>query len=63
MAEVMELYLEVQTAARSYEGVVAQAWMEVNQRFAADLAQRFSERWAKSLPAKDALKVWLDHRQ
>ena len=42
MAQVMELYLEVQTAARSYEGVVARAWVEVNQRFAAEVSKRFS---------------------
>lgn len=59
MAGVMELYLEVQTAARSYEGVVAQAWVEVNQRFAADLSARFAKE-GEVLPAKDALKTWLD---
>ena len=59
MAEVMELYLQVQTAARSYEGVVARAWMEVNQRFAADLSKRFAKD-GQVLPAKEALKIWLD---
>jgi hypothetical protein len=59
MAQVMELYLEVQTAARSYEGVVARAWVEVNQRFAGEVAKRFnSDR--QLLQAKDALKIWLD---
>lgn len=58
MAEVMELYLEVQTAARAYEGVVASAWMEANRRFAADLAQRFGKD-GEVLPAKEAHKVWL----
>lgn len=59
MAQVMELYLEVQTAARSYEGVVARAWVEVNQRFAGEVSKRFSSD-RKLLQAKDALKIWLD---
>jgi hypothetical protein len=59
MAQVMELYLEVQTAARSYEGVVARAWVEVNQRFAGEVAKRFSSD-RQLLQAKDALKIWLD---
>ena len=46
MAGVMELYLQVQTAARSYEGVVARAWVEVNQRFAAERIQAFRQGWA-----------------
>ena len=59
MAQVMELYLEVQTAARSYEGVVARAWVEVNQRFIGEVSKRFgSDR--QLLQAKDALKIWLD---
>lgn len=58
MAEVMELYLEVQTAARAYESVVASAWMEANRRFTADLAQRFGSS-GQVLPAKDAHKIWL----
>ena len=59
MARVMELYLEVQTAARSYEGVVAVAWVEVNQRFAGEVSERFSSD-RQLLQAKDALKIWLD---
>ena len=59
MAQVMELYLTVQSSARSYEGVVAQAWVEVNQRFASEVANRFSSD-RTVLPPKDALKVWLD---
>jgi polyhydroxyalkanoate synthesis regulator phasin len=58
MAEVMELYLEVQTAARAYESVVASAWMEANRRFTADLAQRLGND-GEVLAAKDAHKVWL----
>ena len=59
MAGVMELYLQVQTAARSYEGVVARAWVEVNQQFAADLSKRFAKD-GQVLPAKEALKIWLE---
>jgi len=58
MAEVMELYLEVQTAARAYESVVASAWMEASRRFTADLALRFGND-GEVLAAKDAHKVWL----
>ena len=59
MAGVMELYLQVQTAARSYEGLVAQAWVEVNRQFSADVAARFTKE-GQVLQAKDALKMWLD---
>jgi hypothetical protein len=58
MAEVMELYLAVQTAARAYESVVASAWIEANRRFTADLAERFGSK-GEVLAAKDAHKVWL----
>jgi hypothetical protein len=59
MAKVMELYLEVQSAARTYEGVVAQAWVEVNQLFTAEVSKRFASDQTV-LPPKDALKVWLE---
>ena len=59
MAHVMELYLEVQSAARTYEGVVAQAWVEVNQRFTAEVSKRFGSDQTVLAP-KDALKVWLE---
>jgi len=59
MAQVMELYLAVQSSARQYEGVVAQAWVEVNQRFATEVSKRFTS-GQTPLPAKDALKAWLD---
>jgi hypothetical protein len=59
MAQVMELYLAVQSSARQYEGVVAQAWVEVNQRFASEVSKRFTS-GQTPLPAKDALKAWLD---
>jgi hypothetical protein len=35
MARLMELWMAVQTAARTYEGVVAGAWAEANRRFVA----------------------------
>ena len=59
MAQVMELYLAVQSSARRYEGVVAQAWVEVNQSFAAEVSKRFTN-GQTPLQAKDALKAWLD---
>ena len=40
MAKLMELWISVQTAARTYEGVVAGAWMTANQRFARDISSR-----------------------
>jgi hypothetical protein len=57
MAEVMELYVEVQAATRSYEAVVAGAWMEANQSFATTMAKRFSG--AELVEPKEALKTWL----
>jgi len=59
MAQVMELYLAVQSSARQYEGVVAQSWVEVNQRFATEVSKRFTS-GETPLPPKDALKAWLD---
>ena len=40
MAKLMELWISVQTAARTYESVVAGAWMTANQRFARDISSR-----------------------
>ena len=48
MTKVIELYLEVQTAARKYESVVASAWMEANRRFSTDMAQRREQRRSPS---------------
>ena len=60
MAEVMELYLAVQTAARAYERVVA-------QRLDGGQPDASRRRWSSvsasgrhSLRPKDARKVWLD---
>ena len=44
MAQVMELYLEVQASARRYEGVVAQAWVEVNQQLCGGGVEAFHQR-------------------
>jgi polyhydroxyalkanoate synthase subunit PhaE len=59
MAQVMELYLAVQSAARTYESVIAAAWMEANQLFAARLGERFAAQ-ESALQPKDFLKLWLD---
>ena len=40
MAKVIELWMSVQTAARTYESVVAGAWAQANTRFAERLARR-----------------------
>jgi hypothetical protein len=58
MARLAERWIEVQTASRAYEGVVAAAWMTANQSFARKLQQRFT---AGDTPkADDALKLWLE---
>lgn len=59
MAGVMELWLAVQTAARTYEGVVAGAWAVAGRRFATALGERYRAGTAVSQP-KDALELWLD---
>ena len=60
MARVMELYLAVQTSARKYEAVIAGAWSEANQRFAAQVAERFAKPREEALPAGGYLRLWLD---
>jgi len=57
IAQVMELYVEVQTAARAFETLVAGAWMEANQTFAATMAKRIGG--AETVEPKEAMKVWL----
>jgi polyhydroxyalkanoate synthase subunit PhaE len=57
MARIMELYVEVQAAARAYEAVVAGAWMEANQTFATTMAKRLGT--GEAVPPKEALKDWL----
>jgi hypothetical protein len=59
MAKVMELWLQVQQSARTYEAVVAGAWGEANQRFTAEFNRLAATGEAPKLP-KDALKLWLD---
>jgi polyhydroxyalkanoate synthase subunit PhaE len=59
MAELMDLYVAVQTATRAFETVVAGAWTKANQRFAEEIAQRAQT--GKGLrPGKEALEVWMD---
>ena len=59
MAKVLELWLQVQQAARSYEAVVAGAWAEANQRFTAEFNRLAAAGEAPQQP-KDALRLWLD---
>jgi polyhydroxyalkanoate synthase subunit PhaE len=57
IARVMELYVEMQAAARGYEAFVAGAWMEANQSFAATAAKKFTG--SGSVEPMHALKTWL----
>jgi hypothetical protein len=57
MAKIMELYVEVQSASRGYEAIVARAWMEVNQSFAAAMAKRYAG--AEPVGPMEALRTWL----
>jgi hypothetical protein len=59
MAKLMELWISVQTAARTYEGVVAGAWMTANQRFARDISSR-SDAGTQVKGSKQALRLWLE---
>jgi polyhydroxyalkanoate synthase subunit PhaE len=59
MATVLQLWLQVQQAARAYESVVAGAWAEANQRFAAEFNRLAAAGEAPTQP-KAALKLWLD---
>lgn len=59
MAKLMELWISVQTAARTYEGVVAGAWMKANQRFALEISSR-SNSGTQVKGSKQALRLWLE---
>lgn len=59
MAKLMELWISVQTAARTYEGVVAGAWMTANQRFALEISSR-SNSGTQVKGSKQALRLWLE---
>lgn len=59
MAKLMELWISVQTAARTYESVVAGAWMTTNQRFARDISSR-SNTETQVEGSKQALRLWLE---
>jgi poly[(R)-3-hydroxyalkanoate] polymerase subunit PhaE len=58
MARLMERWIEVQTASRAYEGVVAAAWVTANQSFAGKLQERFNA--GEAMQPADALKLWLE---
>ncbi len=57
MAQIMELYVEVQSASRSYEALVAGAWMEANQSFTTAMSKRFGS--GEPVESKEALRTWL----
>ena len=59
MGKVMELWLQVQQAARAYEAVVAGAWHEASQRFATEYQKPPQAGQAPTQP-NEALKLWLD---
>jgi hypothetical protein len=59
MAKVLELWLQVQQAARAYEAVVVGAWAEANQRFTTELNRLAAAGTAPKQP-EEALKLWLD---
>jgi hypothetical protein len=58
MARLTERWIEVQTASRAHEGVVAAAWITANRTFARRLQERFSA--GEATQPDDALKLWLD---
>jgi polyhydroxyalkanoate synthase subunit PhaE len=57
MAQVMERYVDVQAASRGYESLVAGAWMEANQTFAATAAKGLAE--PGPVQPTQALRTWL----
>ena len=59
MGKVMQLWLQVQQAARAYEAVAAGAWHEANQRFAKEY-QKLSRAGQAPTQPNEALKLWLD---
>jgi len=59
MVGLMDLYVMFQTAARTYDGVVAGSWAEANRRFADDVSQRARAGEAVR-PGQDAVRRWMD---
>ena len=59
MGKVMQLWLQVQQAARAYEAVAAGAWHEASQRFAKEY-QKLSRAGQAPNQPNEALKLWLD---
>jgi len=57
MAQVMERYVEVQAASREYESLVAGAWMEANQTFAATAGKGLAE--PGPVQPTQALRTWM----
>jgi hypothetical protein len=56
MANLMRLFVDVQTASRVYEAELAQGWAEANQKFASAMSK---EQAAETATPKAALKTWL----
>jgi polyhydroxyalkanoate synthesis regulator phasin len=59
MGKVMQLWLQVQQAARAYEAVAAGAWHEASQRFAKEY-QKLGQTGKAPKQPNEALKLWLD---
>jgi polyhydroxyalkanoate synthase subunit PhaE len=59
MGKVMQLWLQVQQAARAYEAVAAGAWQEASQRFAKEYQELSQVGKAPARP-NEALKLWLE---
>ena len=59
MGKVMQLWLQVQQAARAYEAVAAGAWHEASKRFAKEY-QKLSRAGQAPKQPNEALKLWLD---
>jgi polyhydroxyalkanoate synthesis regulator phasin len=59
MGKVMQLWLQVQQAARAYEAVAAGAWHEASQRFAKEFQALYRAGQAPAQP-NEALKLWLE---
>ena len=62
MGKVMELWLQVQQAARAYEAVVAGAWAEASQRFADRVPEAATGRRGAD-PAEGGAQALARHRQ
>ncbi len=61
MARLTERWIEVQTASRAYEGVVAAAWMTANRTFAGRLQERFNA--GEAMQPRRRAQALARHRQ